>query len=204
MAELHVQKNQTPEQDVKRMSIIVGLSGASSVIYGIRLLEVLKEKKIETDLIISENAEKLIQIETGRSVADVKKMATRVHGYEDMTPAVASGSRHYDGMIIMPCSMRTIAGIASGYAENLMLRAADVTLKQRRPLVLVARETPLNLIHLRNMVTVTEAGAVVMPASPAFYHKPKSVDDMIDHLVGKVLDLFRIEHDLYEKWKGYP
>jgi 4-hydroxy-3-polyprenylbenzoate decarboxylase len=186
------------------MSIIVGLSGASSVIYGIRLLEVLKEKKIETDLILSENAEKLIKIETGRSVDDVKKLATRIHEYRDMTPAVASGSRHYDGMIIMPCSMKTISGIATGYADNLMLRSADVTLKQRRPLVLVARETPLNLIHLRNMVTVTEAGAIVMPAAPAFYTKPKSVDDLIDHMVGKVLDIFRIEHELYEKWGGYP
>ena len=185
------------------MRIIVGLSGASSIIYGIRLLEVLKEKKIETDLIMSDTAAKLIEIETATTPADVHALATHVHEIGDFTAIVSSGGYRNQGMIIIPCSMKTIAGIASGYSDNLLLRAADVTLKERRPLVLVPRETPLSTIHLRNMLTLSKSGAIILPACPGFYHKPKSVDDIVNHIVGKTLDIFEIEHDLYEKWTGY-
>lgn len=187
---------------VKNMRIIVGLSGASSIIYGIRMLEVLKEKKIETDLIMSDTASKIVEIETKLSCEDIYALATRVHDIRNFTATLSSGSYRNEGMIVIPCSMKTIAGIASGYSDNLLLRAADATLKERRPLVLVPRETPLSTIHLRNMLTLSQAGAVILPACPGFYHKPETIDDIVNHIVGKTLDIFDIGHDLYEKWTG--
>ena len=184
------------------MRIIVGLSGASSVIYGIRMLEVLKEKEIETDLIMSDTAAKIAEIETKLSCNDIHALATRVHDIRDFTATLSSGGYKNEGMIVIPCSKKTIAGIASGYSDNLLLRAADATLKERRPLVLVPRETPLSTIHLRNMLTLSQAGAVILPACPGFYHKPETIDDIVNHIVGKTLDIFDIEHDLYEKWTG--
>lgn len=184
------------------MRIIVGLSGASSVIYGIRMLEVLKEKEIETDLIMSDTAAKIVEIETKLSYNDIHALATRVHDIRDFTATLSSGGYKNEGMIVIPCSMKTIAGIASGYSDNLLLRAADATLKERRPLVLVPRETPLSTIHLRNMLTLSHAGAVILPACPGFYHKPETIDDIVNHIVGKTLDIFDIGHDLYEKWTG--
>ena len=127
-------------------------------------------------------------------------MATRFYPIDNMTSRVASGSFHTDGMVVIPCSMKTLGGIANGYSDNLLLRAADVTIKERRPLVLVVRESPLSLIHLENMVRVTRAGAVVLPAMPAFYHRPKTVDALVDQVVGKVLDILGIDHQLFRRW----
>ncbi len=186
------------------MRIVVGISGASGALYGIRALEALKEVGVETHLIVTAAAAETIHLETVRSIADVEGLAAQTYRIDDLTARVASGSFHTDGMVVIPCSMKTLGGIASGYADNLLLRAAEVTLKERRPLVLVARETPLNLIHLENMAALARAGAMILPAMPAFYHRPRTVDDLVDHVVGKVLDAFRIEHHLYQRWGGAP
>lgn len=184
------------------MRLVVGISGASGAIYGIRTLETLRSLKVETHLVMTEAAEETIRIETDRRVSDVASLATETYKVGDLTAKPSSGSFRTDGMIVVPCSMKSLAGIASGYADNLLLRAADVTLKERRPLVLAVRETPLTLIHLENMVTVARAGAVVLPAMPAFYHRPKTMDDLVNHVVGRILDSFGIEHELYGRWDG--
>jgi flavin prenyltransferase len=180
--------------------IIVALTGATGVIYGIRLLQVLKEKYIDTHLVISSWAEKTIQLETDYTVAEIDKLATRRYDHEDLTAPISSGSFPAAGMVILPCSMKTLAGIAHGISENLIVRAADVMLKERRKLILAPRETPLNLIHLRNMTAAAEAGAVILPPMAAFYFKPRSVSDLIDHMVGKVLDALEVEHNLFQRW----
>jgi 4-hydroxy-3-polyprenylbenzoate decarboxylase len=182
--------------------IVVGISGSSGSILGIRLLEFLWTENYETHLIISSPAASIIPHETDYEVADVKKLAAKVYENTDFFAPVASGSFKTEGMVIIPCSMKTMAGIASGYSDNLMLRAADVCLKERRKLVLVARETPLSLIHIKNMKTVTKAGAVVLPPMLSFYPKPKTVDDMVNIILGKALDVLGIENKLYERWKG--
>ncbi|MDG6933399.1 MAG: UbiX family flavin prenyltransferase [Nitrososphaerota archaeon] len=184
------------------MRLIVGISGGSGVIYGIRLLQVLKKLNVESHLIITTAGRETIRLETSFKLSEVEALATENYRIGDIASKLSSGSFRTDGMVIIPASMKTVGGIASGYADNLLLRAAEVTLKERRPLVLVPRETPLNLIHLENMVKVTQAGAVVLPAMPAFYQKPKSVDDLVDHIVGKVLDILGVEHDLYRRWTG--
>jgi 4-hydroxy-3-polyprenylbenzoate decarboxylase len=175
--------------------IIVALTGATGVIYGIRLLQVLKEKYIDTHLVISSWAEKTIQLETDYTVAEIEKLATRRYDHEDLTAPISSGSFPAAGMVILPCSMKTLAGIAHGISENLIVRAADVMLKERRKLILA-----LNLIHLRNMTAAAEAGAVILPPMAAFYFKPRSVSDLIDHMVGKVLDALEVEHNLFQRW----
>ncbi len=167
-------------------------------------MEVLRELGIETHLIMTAAAHETIRLETTRDIAEVEALASVTHKVDDITSKLASGSFHTDGMVVIPCSMKTLGGIASGYAENLVLRAAEVTMKERRPLVLVVRETPLTLIHLENMVTVARAGAVVLPAMPAFYHKPSSISDIVDHIVGKALDALGVEHHLYRSWQGAP
>jgi 4-hydroxy-3-polyprenylbenzoate decarboxylase len=182
--------------------LVVGISGASGAIYGIRALQVLKKCGAETHLILTDAARKTIRLETTFSEEGVEKLASEVHSIGDLTSKLASGSFQTDGMIVIPCSMKTLAGIATGYSDNLLLRAADVTLKERRRLVLVARETPLSLIHLENMVKVTRAGAIVLPAMPAFYNKPKTIDDLVDQVVGKALDLLGVEHNLTRSWEG--
>jgi len=183
------------------LRLIVGISGSSGSIYGIRLLQELKRLGVESHLIITKWGGITITYETDMRVEEVKKLATYSYSDDDLAARISSGSFLTDGMIIMPCSMKTIGGILSGNADSLLTRAADVTLKEARRLVLVPRETPLNRIHLKNMLSAAEAGAIIMPAMPAFYHKPKSLDDVIDHLVGKALDLFGIKHDLYERWR---
>lgn len=183
------------------MRMIVGLSGASGIVYGIRLLEALRELKIESDLIMTDLAAKMIDIETDYRVPDVCSLATRVHDSYNFTSPLASGGFRNSGMVVVPCSMKTIAGIACGFADNLLLRAADCTLKERRPLVLVPRETPLNTIHLKNMLTLSRAGATILPAAPGFYHRPSDINDLVDHIAGKVLDIFDIDHHLYRRWK---
>ena len=185
------------------MRLLIGITGTTGVIYGIRLLKALGETPdVETHLIISAAGEQTISIETEYSAADIRSMADYCHHVDDIAAAPASGSFLHDGMIVAPCSMKTLSAIANSYADDLLTRAADVTLKERRTLVLLARETPLHAGHLRNMLRVAEMGGVILPPVPAFYHGPRSVEDIIDHTVGKTLDLFRIAHTLYERWRG--
>lgn len=184
------------------MRIVVGLAGSSSPIYGIRTLEVLKEAGVETHLVVSDGARRTIPLEARRKVEEIEALAAVVYDNHDLAAAISSGSFLTDGMIVAPCSMKTLAAIAHSFSDDLLVRAADVTLKERRKLVLVPRETPLHLGHLRNMVRATEIGAVILPPMPAFYHDPKTVQDIIDQTVGKILDQFRIEHHLFRRWKG--
>jgi 4-hydroxy-3-polyprenylbenzoate decarboxylase len=182
--------------------LLVGITGGSGVIYGVRLLEALRELRVETHLILTPTAKETLVLETDYSVNDVEALAAQVHRVNDLTAAPASGSFRTNGMVIIPCSMKTLGGIASGYAENLLLRAAETTMKERRLLVVVPRETPLTLIHIENMLRVARAGAVILPAMPGFYHRPKNIEGIVDHIVGKVLDVIGLEHNLYERWSG--
>jgi len=184
------------------LRLIVAITGASGVIYGKRLLEVLKEKRVETHLIVSKAAEKVIEHELEMTKKDLERLASHVYSVDDLNAPFMSGSFQTDGMIIIPCTMKTLAGIASGYSDNLILRAADVTLKERRKLIVVPRETPLSVVHLRNMLEVAKLGVFVVPAMPAYYHKPKRIDDLVDFVVGKVLDCLGLEHKLFKRWAG--
>lgn len=184
------------------MRLIVAITGATGAIYGIRLLEVLKEKGLETHLILSRWAEETIKMETSWTVEAVRKLATAFYFEGDLGAALASGSFRHQGMIIVPCSMKTLASIAHGLAINLITRAADVTLKEGRKLILVPRETPLNSIHLENMLRLARLGAVILPPMPAFYHRPQTLQDIVDHLIGRILDQLDIEHGLYQRWSG--
>jgi len=181
--------------------IVVGISGASGVQYGVRLLEVLKARDdIETHLVMTRSAEVILQHETDLTPETVHSLADRVYDCADVGAALASGSFLCRGMAIVPCSMKTLAMIALSLSDNLLVRAADVALKERRRLVLVPRETPLNLSHIRHMETVTQMGGVILPPMPSFYHRPATIRDIVDQTVGKVLDQLRIEHDLYRRW----
>jgi 4-hydroxy-3-polyprenylbenzoate decarboxylase len=185
------------------MRLIVAITGATGVIYGIRLLEVLKkDRDMETYLILSKWAERVIEAETSWSAAEVKHLATFYYDVDDLSAPIASGSFKVDGMVVVPCSMKTLSAIANGYSNNLITRSADATLKEKRRLILVPRETPLSIIHVRNMLRAAQAGAVVLPPIPAFYYKPKTVDDIVNHSVGKILDCLGIEHDLFKSWKS--
>lgn len=185
------------------MKLIIAITGASGAIYGIRLLEVLKElQNVETHLIISKSANITISSETGRTISSIKNLADFNYNVEDISACLASGSFKMDGMIIAPCSIKTSAAIANSFCDNLITRSADVILKERKKLVLMLRETPLHLIHLRNLVSITEAGGIIYPPVPAFYQNPKTIDDIIDHTVYRVLDLFDIENDNLKRWKG--
>lgn len=183
------------------MRLIVAITGASGVIYGKRLLEVLRGKNIETHLIVSQTSKKVIKHELDIAIRDIKNLANYVYEADDWGSPVVSGSFKTDGMVIIPCSMKTLAGIAHGYSDNVILRAADVTLKEKRKLILVPRETPLNAIHLRNMLELAENGVCIVPAMPAYYHKPIRIEDLVDFVVGKVLDILGIEHTLYKRWR---
>ncbi|MBI5967112.1 MAG: UbiX family flavin prenyltransferase [Deltaproteobacteria bacterium] len=180
--------------------LIIAMTGATGAIYGIRLLQVLREKSMEVHLVMSAWAEKTISLETNYAIEEVRKLAKKCYAVDDLSAPISSGSFPTEGMVIIPCSMKTLAGIAHGISENLILRAADVMLKERRKLILVPRESPLSLIHLRNMTLAAEAGAVLLPPMAAFYFKPQSIADLIDHLVGKVLDLLGVEHHLFPRW----
>lgn len=180
--------------------LIIGMSGASGIIYGVRLLDFLAEAGVETHLVASKSALVTLAYETDLKWADVKKKAAKVYANDDVTAAIASGSFRTEGMIIAPCSMKTLGEIASGAAQYLISRAADVVLKERRRLVLVPRETPLHLGHLRNMTAVTEYGAIVAPPVPAFYTNPKTIDDLVDHGVGRILDLYGIDVGVVKRW----
>ena len=173
--------------------IIVGLSGASGVIYGIRLLEVLRDvEDLETHVILSNAAKRTILLETDYAIDEVEDLANEIHRFVDMAASISSGSYETVGMVVMPCSIKTLSGIANSYSDNLLLRAADVVLKERRKLVLGIRETPLHLIHVELMAQAIRAGAVIMPPIPAFYHHPQNLDDIINQSVNRVLDLFDI------------
>ena len=183
--------------------LVIGMSGSSGVIYGIRMLEVLaKDPEVETHLILSQAAMMNIGIETEWSVADVEALADEVHNNKNIGASIASGSYKTAGMIVVPCSMKTLSGIANSYAENLIIRAADVMLKERRQLVIVPRESPLHTGHCELMLKASQIGAVICPPSPAFYTSPKTVDDIINHSVARVLDLFDIESDRLQRWQG--
>lgn len=186
-------------KQAKRM--IVGITGASGIVYGIRCLETLRDLGVETHLVMSPTAEVTLAHETDLKVAQVKGLADKVHRIDDLAAAPSSGSFPVLGMIVAPCSMRTLAEIAAGLGGNLITRAADVTLKERRRLVLMARETPLHLGHIRAMATVTELGAIVAPPVPAFYSRPSSLEEMVDHSVGRVLDLFGLDSGRFRRWK---
>ncbi len=182
------------------MEIVVGISGASGVQYGIRLLKVLADMKIRTHLVISKSAKQIIQIETDYSPLEVEELASEVYGEKDFTASIASGSHMFDGMIIAPCSMKTLGSIASGISDNLMTRAADVCLKEGRKLILITRETPLSRIHLENMLRAQQAGAVILPACPGFYSKPQTIEELINIMVGRALDQMGIKNELYKRW----
>jgi len=181
--------------------IVIGFSGASGIIYGIRLLEVLHSINIQTYLIISEWAKKNIVIETPKTLEYVKSLSSVNYDNSKLDASVSSGSFLHDGMVIVPCSMKSLSSIANGYDDTLISRAASVTLKESRKLILVPRETPLSRIHLENMIKVQEAGAIILPAMPGFYHNPSSIDQIVDHLVGKILDQLKIKHELFKRWK---
>lgn len=184
--------------------LIVGITGASGAIYGVRLLEQLHELPVETHLIATRWARITIEHETGRSFADVRALADVTYSEGDQSAAVSSGSFVTDGMIIVPCSMKTVGAIATGFAHNLICRAADVALKERRTLVLAVRETPLHSVHLRNLVTLSDMGAVIAPPVPAFYARPQSLDEMVDHTVMRLLDQFGLHQDVPSRWAGLP
>ncbi len=180
--------------------IIIGITGASGVPYGVRCLSLLKEKGVETHLILSNAGKRVIELETDYKVREVEAMASCIYDDMDIGAAVASGSHLMDGMIIAPCTMKTLSGVANSYNDNLMVRAADVTLKEKRKLVLVVRETPLHKGHLRLMSQAADMGAHILPPMPAFYHRPATIDDIIDQTVGKIVDFFGIEHNLFKRW----
>ena len=180
--------------------LVVGISGATGAIYGIRLLEFLCKSDIETHLVVSRSAEKTIRMETSWTLEQVKALATVTYNMEDVGADISSGSFQAEGMVVIPCSIKSLSAIANSYNENLLIRAADVALKERRKLVLVVRETPLHRGHLSLMMNVADAGGVILPPIPAFYFLPKTIDDLINHTVGRVLDVFSIDHRLFNRW----
>jgi 4-hydroxy-3-polyprenylbenzoate decarboxylase len=182
--------------------LIVGITGASGAVYGVRLLELLRATDIETHLIMSRAGQTALAAETSLKVADVEALADVVHQNTDIAAACSSGSFRTLGMVIAPCSVKTMGEIATGVTPNLISRAADVALKERRRVVLMLRETPLHLGHIRSMAAVTEAGAIVYPPVPAFYAQPKSLEDMVDHTLGRVLDLFDVDLGVARRWSG--
>lgn len=184
------------------MRLIVGISGATGVIYGIRLLERLREAGVETHLVLSRWGARTMLHETTYSKAQVEALASVVHADNDLGASISSGSFRTDGMIVVPCSAKTLAGIAHGYGENLLQRAADVVLKERRRLVLAVREAPLSDLHLENMLKLSRMGAVIMPPVPAFYHRPATIEEIVDHSVGRMLDLFGVEVPGMPRWDG--
>lgn len=187
-------------QDVAPKRMIIGISGASGVTYGVRLLQLLRNAGVETHLVMSKTAELTFAYETDLKIAEVRELANVCHAIDDMASAISSGSFRTAGMIVAPCSMRSMSEIASGVTTTLLTRAADVVLKERRRLVLMVRETPLHTGHLRTMTALSEMGAIIAPPVPAFYAKPETLDDMVEHTVGRVLDLFDIDIGVVRRW----
>jgi 4-hydroxy-3-polyprenylbenzoate decarboxylase len=185
-----------------RRRMIIAITGASGVIYGVHMLRAMKNTPYETHLIISDAGSRNIEIETGLSTDHIKEMADYTYPNTDIGAALASGSFITEGMAVIPCTIKTLSGIANCYTENLIIRAADVTLKEKRKLLLVVRETPLHKGHLRLMTMAADMGAQILPPVPSFYHGPKSIDDIIDQTIGKIFDYFNIEHNLFKRWGG--
>ena len=189
--------------DSRPRRLVIAITGATGAVYGVRLLQQLAATKgIETHLVISDAANLTLHQEVGMQRRDVEALADVVHRNRDVGASIASGSFQSDGMIVAPCSMKTLAAVALGLSDNLIARAADVVLKERRRLVLMVRETPFNLAHLRNMTAVTEMGGIIFPPLPSFYHRPATIEEMVDHTVARVIDLFGVEHTLAPRWAG--
>jgi flavin prenyltransferase len=191
------------ETQQARRRLIIGMTGSTGAIFGVRFLEALRQTDIESHLIISKWAQRTIEHETSITVEQVRALATVVHSQGDMGASISSGSFLTEGMVVIPCSVRTLAGIANGYGEHLVHRAADVVLKERRRLVMVVRETPLSEVHLENMLKLARMGVVMLPPMPAFYNHPQTVDDIIDHIVMRVLDQFGIPAPAAKRWDGH-
>ena len=182
--------------------LVVGISGATGVIYGLEMLKALQDLGYESHVVLTEQARHNFLLETDLSLQEVEQTASKVYDDHDLAAPISSGSFITRGMVVIPCSIKSLSGIATSYGANLLVRAADVTLKERRPLVLVVRETPLHRGHLQLMLSAASQGAVILPPVPAFYHQPKTITDLIHHTVGKVLDCFNIQHQLFERWQG--
>ncbi len=181
------------------MKLIVAVTGASGITYAVSFLKALKKHDIETHLIVTDSAKAVASHEIG-DIKQLTSLATHVYNPDDMSAGIASGSFPVDGMVIVPSSMKTIAALAVGFADNLVTRAADVQLKERRPLIIVPRETPLHAVHLENMAKLSHLGAVILPAMPGFYHSPETIDDLVDFISGKILDQLGVNHNLYTRW----
>jgi flavin prenyltransferase len=182
--------------------IIVGITGATGAIFGVRLLQALQAAEVETHLVLSKWGLQTVEHETGLTAPQLNALASVVHGPGNMAATISSGSFHTDGMVIAPCTMKTLAAVANGFGDGLVQRAADVVLKERRKLVVVARETPLSEIHLENMLKLARMGVTILPPMPAFYNKPQTVDDIVDHIVARVLDQFGIDAEFAKRWDG--
>jgi phenylacrylic acid decarboxylase len=194
----------SPAEDrSRRQRIVVAITGATGAILGIKTLVSLRELNVETHLVISKWAEATIKYETDYTIANVRALADYVYNVHDLAAPISSSSFRVDGMVVVPCSVKSLAAIASGICDDLVTRAADVMLKERRRLVLALRETPLSAIHLHNMTSVTQAGAIIFPPVPAFYIKPSSINDLVDHSVGRMLDLFDLDTTQFERWGGW-
>ena len=181
------------------LRVVLGITGASGIVYGVRVAEELAKSGIKLTIVVSNSARKVLAAEMPEGLSSLKKFE-QVLGADDVEADIASGSAKFDATVICPCSMKTLSAIANGYADNLICRNADVALKEHRKLVLVVRETPLNAIHLENMLKLARLGVVIMPASPGFYHKPKTIDDLVNHVVGKIMDALGVESNLYRRW----
>jgi flavin prenyltransferase len=182
--------------------IIVAITGASGIIYALRLLKVLKGYNIEISLIITEPAKKILKHELKKDMIVLEELSDEIYEPKDLNASINSGSYRFNAMIIIPCTMKTISAISTGYANNTITRAADVALKEKRKLILVPRETPLRAVHLENMLKISREGGIILPAMPAFYHNPETIDDMVNFIVGKILDILDIENNLFKRWNG--
>jgi 4-hydroxy-3-polyprenylbenzoate decarboxylase len=182
--------------------IVIAITGASGVVYGRRLLEVLKDIGEETALVVTDPAKIILKYELGIEEEEMKELASEYYSPKDLTSSINSGSFQFKSMVIVPCTMKTLSAIANGYANNAVTRAADVTLKERRDLVIVPRETPLRSVHLENMLRISQEGGIILPAMPGFYHNPKNIAEIVDFVVGKILDVLGIENQLFKRWDG--
>ncbi|NYB52427.1 MAG: UbiX family flavin prenyltransferase [Methanobacteriaceae archaeon] len=182
--------------------IVIAITGASGVVYGVRLLEVLNEMGKETALVVTDPAWIILKHEMGIEKDYLKKLCHHYYAPDDLTSAINSGSCRFKSMVIVPCTMKTVSAISSGFASNAVTRAADVALKERRKLIIVPRETPLRSVHLENMLKISKEGGIILPAMPAFYHQPQEINGLVDFLVGKILDNLHIDHELYQRWQG--
>lgn len=182
--------------------IIVAITGASGVIYGVRVLEALSEAGRDTALVVTDPAKVIFRYELGMEENQIRKLASEYYDSKDLTASINSGSFSFSSMVIVPSTMKTVSAIANGYANNAVTRAADVALKERRKLVIVPRETPLRSVHLKNMLKISEEGGIILPAMPAFYHRPKNVDEMVNFIAGKILDVLGVENHLFNRWHG--